>query len=104
MGSEYTLIERSRYHNIIDRKSDAEKKQLYSKIEKYLARAEEIKELVKTGDKSNNIAHRLSHSIIYQKLLQLTSESQIYSVLYKTASIQSVFFSYHIQDHIKLYI
>lgn len=35
----------------VDTKSDAEKKQLYSKIEKYLARAEEIKELVKTGDK-----------------------------------------------------
>lgn len=34
-----------------DTKSDAEKKQLYSKVEKYLARAEEIKELVKTGDK-----------------------------------------------------
>ena len=34
-----------------DTKSDAEKKQIYSKVEKYLARAEEIKELVKTGDK-----------------------------------------------------
>jgi len=55
VGSECTLIERSRYYNIIDRKSDAEKKQLYSKIEKYLARAEEIKELVKTGDKGNSL-------------------------------------------------
>ena len=50
----YTLLT-NQFFNIIDTKSDAEKKQLYSKIEKYLARAEEIKELVKTGDKGNEL-------------------------------------------------
>ena len=39
--------------HLVDIKNDTEKKQLYAKVEKYLARAEEIKELVKTGDKGS---------------------------------------------------
>ena len=51
-------------------KSDAEKKQLYSKIEKYLARAEEIKELVKTGDKGNimDYTKRCIKTVIVQSM------------------------------------